>query len=601
MKKKFHFNVILFIGFLLLFPLAISGNQVLRVVGEKNVSIPAEDLQNVDYLIITGENMTETLKPLAEWKSQKGLRTLILNVDDITTDYSGDDEPEKIKNCINDFYLNNQTTWVLLAGDFDMVPTREAYALEIYPEFPSDGDTVSCDYYYSDLDHDWDSNDDGLWGSDDDDKDYIAEVYVGRLCTNINSEMENLVQNIIEYETDPDVGPWMTSALYAGTMLVFDSDYDDDGVVDFEECDANRPNNFLANRLPDNWTSLLMAEDDGLKNSSYNYDLPLNFTGLQEQINSGFSTGVIVGHGWPQGMVRTVFDTDYDGDGLFDYTADPYTNDPGQAIDEKSSPLLITTDITLDPVNNRLGMYYLGGCSTGTFDSPSDCISEYFLKNAAIGCIAGSRVVWGEDQWDEREHGGWYSDGLNVRFWEQLFLYNQPGKAFSYAKADYVADRELIGIDDDKGYFEDWEQKVLKQFNLLGDPEVNLWQTIPEALDITQLSSDSNEIMKYVVNADNGTISGICVTAVRGSELLWKGYTDENGEVEVPFTDEEIKFISITASEDQFIPSIIENVEEYTPPEEEKKVPGYNLLIFVGFCFLGVIFILSSKRKQLKL
>jgi len=189
-----------------------------------------------------------------------------------------------------------------------------------------------------------------------------------------------------------------------------------------------------------------------------------------------------------------------------------------------------------------------------------------------------------------------------MRFWEQLFIYNQPGKAFSYAKADYVADREILGPNaDNKTYFEDWEQKVLKQFNLLGDPEVNLWQTIPENLNITQISSDSNETMKYVVSTNNGTISGICVTAVRASELMWKGYTDENGEIEVPFSDEEIKFISITANEDQFIPSIIENVEEYIPPEEKPKIPGYNILIFVGFCFIGIIFILSSKRKQLKL
>ena len=129
---------------------------------------------------------------------------------------------------------------------------------------------------------------------------------------------------------------------------------------------------------------------------------------------------------------------------------------------------------------------------------------------------------------------------------------------------------------------------------------MNLWQTIPESLDISQMSSDSSETMKYVVSTDNETISGICVTAVRGSELIWKGFSDENGEVEVPFSEEEIKFMSITASENQFIPSIIENVEEYIPPKES-KIPGYNLLSFVGFCFIGVIFILSSKRKQLTL
>jgi len=570
-----------------MFPAIMSGNYVGGISGIENVPVPSQNYQTVDYLIITGDNMTETLKPLAEWKSQKGLTTKIMSVKDILKDYSGTDQPEKIKNCINDFYINNDTTWVLLAGDFDMVPTREAYALE---DWEWDGDTVSCDFYYSDLDNDWNSNNDENWGSDDDDMDYIAEVYVGRLSTNRNTEMANLVQNIIEYETDPDVGPWMTSALYAGAITYFDADFNQNNEVSFGECDPNRQNNFLVERLPEDWTSLIMAENEGLKNSSYDYDIPLNFLSLQAQINKGFSTGVITGHGLPESMVRLLFDVDYDGDGLFDYTADPFY-EGGYRIDEESRPLLISSDITLNPDNNRLGMYYLGGCSTGTFDYDSDCLSEYFLKTAAIGCIAGSRVVWGEDQWTERDHGGWYSDGLNSRLWEQLFIYNQPGKAFSYAKADYVADREFYGIDDEKGYYPDWENKTLKQFNLLGDPEVNLWQTIPESLNVTQLSSNSNGITTYVVNADNEIISGITVTAVQGTELMWKGTSDENGEVEVPFSEEEIKNMSITASKNHFIPSIID-------PEEEPKISGYNLLSFLGFFFIGVIFIFKTRRYE---
>jgi len=585
-EKKFRLSTILFLGFLLFFPLVINGNQVLRVVGTDNVPISSQNFQTVDYLIITGDNMTETLNPLAEWKSQKGLTTKIMSVKDILKDYSGTDQPEKIKNCINDFYLNNDTIWVLLAGDFDMVPTREAYAPE---DLPYDGDTVSCDFYYSDLDNDWDSNDDGLWGSDDDDMDYIAEVYVGRLSTNIKTEMEHLIQNIIEYETDPDVGPWMTSALYAGAMTFFDSDFNNDSVVDFGECDPNRQHNFLADRLPENWTSVIMAEDEGLKNSSYDYDLPLTHTSLQEQINNGFSTGSIIGHGRPEAMVRLLFNTDYDGDGLFDYSADPFYGG-GDDVDVEYRPILITTQTNLNPINNRLGLYYLGGCSTGTFDYESDSLSEYFLKTVAIGCIAGSRVVWGEDQWTERDHGGWYSDGLNSRLWEQLFIYNQPGKALSYAKADYVADRESLGSNaDGKTHYPDWENKTLKQFNLLGDPEVNLWQNIPEALNITQIRSDSTETMKYVVSSTNGTFPGICVTAVQGTELMWKGYSDENGEVEVPFSEKEMKFMSITANEDQFIPSII---------PKESGIPGYNLLSIVGFFFIGVIFIFKTRRYE---
>ena len=596
MKKKYSFGVIVLIalfGFQILIPMENGKNPELSAINNGNAPTTAENNQVVDYLIITGKNMVETLNPLLEWKTQKGLRTIILTVEEISHDFSGVDLPEKIKNCINDYYLNKNTTWVLLAGDVDTIPSRDAYAPE---EFSYDGDTVSCDFYYSDLDNDWDKDNDGLWGDKDDEMDYNAEVYVGRLCTSNSTEMEHLVQNIVDYETDPDVGSWMTSALYAGAMLFFDSDFNQNNQTDFGECDANRHHNFLANNLPDNWTSLLMAEDEGLKNSSYHYDLAINDTDLQEQINNGYSIGMICGHGWQQGMQRLLFETDFDGDGLFDYTADPYFGG-GEAIDEDLRLPLITTSTALNLSNNRLGMYYLGGCSTGTFDDSKDCMSEYFLKNVAIGCIAGSHVVWGEDQWTERDYGGWYSEGLSSRFWEQLFINNQPGKAFSLAKADYVADRESIGIDDDKGYFQNWEQKVLKQFNLLGDPEVNLWQTIPERLNITQIESNW-DTAKFLVKANDKNISGIQVTLRRASELMWKGFTDSGGMVEVPFSADELKYMTITANENQYIPSIIKNVENYIPEETKPKIDGYNILFIIGSGFIGIVFVFLARRKQ---
>jgi len=152
---------------------------------------------NVDYLIITTNDFKDTLEPLAIWKTQKGLITKIEIVQSIDTTYSGYDTEERIKNCITSYYNNNNTKWVLLAGDDNHVPSRLVISDDNYPD---DGNFVSCDSFYTDLNNDWDFNNDGLWGSEYDEYDFEPEVYVGRLTANNKNEMESLVQRILNYE-----------------------------------------------------------------------------------------------------------------------------------------------------------------------------------------------------------------------------------------------------------------------------------------------------------------------------------------------------------------------------------------------------------------
>ena len=80
--------------------------------------------QSVDYLIITDSEFEAVIEPLAIWKTQKGLTTLMITVDDIKSRFSGRNIPEQIKNCITYYYNNNQTVWVLLAGDHEHIPSQ---------------------------------------------------------------------------------------------------------------------------------------------------------------------------------------------------------------------------------------------------------------------------------------------------------------------------------------------------------------------------------------------------------------------------------------------------------------------------------------------
>ncbi|MFW9827177.1 MAG: C25 family cysteine peptidase [Candidatus Thorarchaeota archaeon] len=525
--------------------------------------------ETIDYLIITTESFTSILEPLAMWKTQKGIVSKIETINNIQLQYSGVDLPEKIKNCIIDYYDHNNTQWVLLAGDHNHIPSKY---IVVDDDYEDDGDVVSCDSYYGDIDNDWNL----------DEFDFNAEVYIGRLTANNEAEMSKLVQRILDYEKEPPIGPWMTQALYAGAILQFDQDWGDNETLDYGECDTNRLNHYIdSNLIPDNWSKIFLGQTIGIKGSDYYVDDEIAYFFLKNYITQGCSISTIFAHGRRNRISIGTWTVDHDGDGLFDYTANPFSGG-GIPIDEMYWNDLFETSDTDLKAEDKLGLYFFGSCSVGTFDAVSDCVAEYFLKNVGIGCVAGSHTTWSEDQWYEREHGGWFVDGLAFRFLEQLFEYNQPGKALALAKADYAADR--IAYPEPIIYTE-WSNKTLKQYNLLGDPEVPVWLSIPHQLNVSIVGpfNDITNTTTLKVTADQDPVQGVTITYTQENNLLWKGETNENGTIDVPFSDIDVGNNVFTASKNGYLPF------QANLPEEYK-----NLSSISGFDTFGIFIILLS-------
>jgi hypothetical protein len=533
---------------------------------------------NIDYLIITTKVFREEVRPILTWKIQKGLSADLKTVEEIQSKYSGKNLGEKIKNCIKDYFENNGTKWVLLAGDHPQVPSQYVEAVEDYPQ---DGDVVNCDFYYTDLDNNWDLNDDGIYGSDVDEYDYHPEVYIGRIPANNEYEMKKQILKTINYEKKPRVGEWMKRALFAGAITYFDMDWNGDNIVDFEELDGNRFNHFINNSHFAGWNETFLAQTQGIKGSDYYSDEQLNGPNLQSMIKEGINTCNVFAHGNPTSFGAHAWMVDHDGDLLFDYTACPF-NESGEAIDGKLFYTLLSVhNMDVYPVDERFGFYYLGSCSTGTFDGDSDCLAEGLLKNIAIGVIASSYVTWGEDAWYERDHGGWFTEGLAFRFWEQFRISNHPGEAFALAKEDYIADRE---VSSEPRVHSDWEQKVLKQYNLFCDPEVSIWTQIPLHLNASK-TQVNEENFTMQVTAGGELVKNATVTLEKEGKLLWMNHTNINGEVFIPISNNSLKGITITFSKDGYIPW-----QENHPGDSIPVIPGYNHLVFLPI-LMTVIFV----------
>jgi hypothetical protein len=166
-----------------------------------------------ELMIITSRQFSVLLQPFVEHKNTLGVNTIVKNIEDIYQDYSGRDQAEQIKYCIQDFIESYQTRFVLFVGGTKVVPSRYTH---IYFSgdfgYPTPAHWVfASDFYYADIyDADglfssWDTNNNSVfaeyaWNGNNDTVDFTPDVYVGRLPCNDATEVNIVMQKIMTYE-----------------------------------------------------------------------------------------------------------------------------------------------------------------------------------------------------------------------------------------------------------------------------------------------------------------------------------------------------------------------------------------------------------------
>ena len=229
------------------------------------------------YLIVTRPLFEDAANDLKELLEDRGYTVYVEYVDDIVNEYSGEDVPEKIRNCIKDYYQNHDVYYVLLLGDADPTDVDTGYQLDVdwevptryvYNPDPDDGydeyytdlpnDLTPTDYYYAGLDGDWDGDGDGYYGESpdysdtgSDEADWLAEVWVGRLPVRTAEEAEDYVAKLEDYLSG--LKTRYKRMLLLGAHL-FDSDPDDytDGAWACEKAAEFFPPEVAKRRLYEN-------------------------------------------------------------------------------------------------------------------------------------------------------------------------------------------------------------------------------------------------------------------------------------------------------------------------------------------------------------
>ena len=171
----------------------------------------------LDYLIVTSSELKDAFIPLKIWKTKKGVKTDIITVEDIYSNYTEyATNQEKIKHCLYDYYLNKNIKWVLLGGDVDVIPSQTCYI-----KYIEDAGSVVSDLYYATFDgnFNWNADNDNHFGEAEDGMNLHSNIYLSRLPVNNSAQVTTYVNKLLKYEKSPSMDGWLDKMLMAGHRL----------------------------------------------------------------------------------------------------------------------------------------------------------------------------------------------------------------------------------------------------------------------------------------------------------------------------------------------------------------------------------------------
>lgn len=183
----------------------------LRIERDTHGGLKSAD-NGAEYLIITHPDFLEAAQRLAQWRSQddrfgQPFTTRVVDVQDIYDEFSGGLlDPSAIRNFLRFAYenWNPAPTFVNLMGDasYDYKNNSGASPGNWIPAF-QDGDSTYDEWYVR------------VAGDD-----VYPDLAIGRLPVQSASQAEIAVDKLIDYDRQPEIGPWQTRVLLVADDLL---------------------------------------------------------------------------------------------------------------------------------------------------------------------------------------------------------------------------------------------------------------------------------------------------------------------------------------------------------------------------------------------
>ena len=402
-----------------------------------------------DYVIITTFELLNAVNPLVNWKEDIGYSVRVVTTSWINDNYSGFDLVERIRNFLADKYPASDwgIKYVLIVSDFNTIPMRYCFPDPTNHLFTPDdlwdsSGEVPTDCYYADLTGDWDSDGDGFYGEyGQDDVDFVAEVWVGRIPWNTASTISNICQKIVDFEED--MGNWKSSALLLGAITFYDNE---DGDSDCDKTDEAGVMEDIKDYLLGGWSYTTMYEKSGLDPSSYTCDVPLNQSNVVSNWStSSYAVATWSAHGWSDGAYRTVWSQD-NGNGY-----------PEWGEYELNSPPIFE-NVNTTSLNDTYPSIVFGSACLNAYPE-GDNLGGRLLQRGSSSIVVSTRDCWGWMGDVHKDMGG----NISCNYYFLHYL---------------IGEEEKVGeaLFDSKVYYSNhflsdwWDNWNLFGFCLYGDP-----------------------------------------------------------------------------------------------------------------------------------
>jgi hypothetical protein len=493
------------------------------------------------YLVVTSSELESAFTPLVEWKRSKGIETGMVCLDSILTDYPGRDDAEKLRGFLIQAYQRG-TVWVLLGGDEDVVPIRYAYPSNVSTPPPVQDQQI-CDLYFSDVDGEWDLDDDGIWGEPhNDDPDIYPDLFLGRVACSDPAEAAAFVEKLISYEKNPGGGEtdYLTRALW----MCSDQMKDWDG--------GAGQHSLLAPYLPSHFFQDMATLVESPTGDAENPVGPDGETCIQV-MNQGWGIVGVLAHGKASGFVAKSNLTN----------SNPRSwvlTTPGEGDGHGHMPALSNA--------SSYGILYSISCSQSAIDvdkypflggEPS--VAEFYPMASQKGGVA----FLGYTRW------GWVSISYKLfqKFLENLFdsdLGHHLGIAEALSRCAYPAYRDI-----NYGH------------NLFGDPEMPVWTEDPQSLAVIHPEEVivGKQTVSISVTSQGAGVGGAQVSFVLHDIIELVGETDQEGNFSCELDLDDVGQMSLVVTKSNFIPyqdsimvSLAADIDE---DEKESDIKAFEL------------------------
>ena len=470
-------------------------------------SLPSVEGSGVDLVIVCATDHKSIFESLAEFKLSMGLATVVRDIDWIRANYpQGTDLQETIRFFLQDAYEKWGVSYVILAGDTDIVPAR--YVHSYFKDPPED---IPADLYYAQLDGNWNANGDQWFGESNyggkqgDEVDMVADVHLGRLPVTDAANAQLMVDKIIMYSSQPDTSYCRNVSFYA--EVLFPASWQ---IGDPDEWITRNGADYCEyiyeNYMPGHLDAIRFYETHWL----YPGSVPETVDAVLDDLENRAHLTHHVGHGYR------------------------YTMSVGDGSIVSNDVFALTNGL-----DHLFSMYSLN-CTSCAIDY--NCLAEAALlapDGGAISMIGTMREAFPNTSL-------YYQNTyFNTLFGDSMTV----GEVFTLSHNVWAS----------QGIIEGSHRWTQMSYLLIGDPSINLWMDTPLPLTpvVTETYDLSSDTLKVQVSRDALPLEGARVIAHKAGEDRAEGITDAAGMVLLPFHAESTGDIEISVTHRNDLPEFV--------------------------------------------